>query len=275
MRVGKVRLYSLRNHDKLSKRTAFDGGLKLTKLIAWAVTGAGHFLAGSFSLMEKLVKEYDVKVTTFLSNAAVETIRIYGFNDRLTKISDGTYYSEVLREDDEGPASPTAARLSKGIYSVLIVSPASANTVAKVAMGIADNLVTNTVAHAGKGKVPVLIVPTDQEAETETVLPAMVDRDVCRACEVCQPIEKCPHDAISRVAGKARIDLSKCEGTGVCEEVCPYGAIKVNESVKVKSRKVDLDNVDKLKEMEGIRVLKDPTKIISELLLEIGVDARK
>jgi flavoprotein len=62
---------------------------------------------------------------------------------------------------------------------------------------------------------------------------------------------------------------------GICEEVCPYGAVKVNESVKVKSRKVDLDNVSKLKEMEGIRVLKDPTKVISELLLEIGVDARK
>jgi dihydromethanopterin reductase (acceptor) len=247
----------------------------LTKLIAWAVTGAGHFLAGSFSLMEKLVKEYDVKVTTFLSNAAVDTIRIYGFNDRLTKISDGSYYSEVLKEDDEGPASPNAARLSKGVYSVLIVSPATANTVAKIAMGIADNLVTNAVAHAGKGRVQVLVVPTDQENVTETVLPAMVDRDACRACEVCPPIEKCPHSAVSRINGKARIDLSECQGAGVCEEACPYGAITVNKSVKVKSRKVDLDNVDRLKGMENIRVLKDPTKIISELLLEIGIEARK
>jgi dihydromethanopterin reductase (acceptor) len=243
--------------------------------IAWAVTGAGHFLAGTFSLMEKLVKDYDVKVTTFLSNAAVETIRIYGFNDKLTEISDGSYYGEVLKENDEGPASPTAARLSKGAYNVLIVSPATANTVAKIANGIADNLVTNAVALAGKGRVPILIVPTDQESETETVLPAIVDREECRACEVCPPIEKCPHHAVSRVIGKARIDLSKCQGAGICEEVCPYGAVRVNESVKVKSRKVDLDNVSKLKEMEGVRVLKDPTKIISELLLEIGVEVRK
>jgi dihydromethanopterin reductase (acceptor) len=247
----------------------------LTKFIAWAVTGAGHFLAGSFSLMEKLVKEYDVKVTTFLSNAAIETIRIYGYNDKLAKISDGGYYAEVINEDDEGPAFPTAARLSKGAYSVLIVSPATANTVAKIANGIADNLVTNAVAHAGKGRVPILIVPTDQEAETETILPAVVDRDACQACEVCPPIEKCPHHAVHRIDGKARIDLTECYGVGICEEACPYGAVRVNQSVTVKSRKVDLDNVDKLKEIEGVRVLKDPTKIVSELLLEIGVEAKK
>jgi dihydromethanopterin reductase (acceptor) len=247
----------------------------LTKFIAWAITGAGHFLAGSISLMQKLVKDYDVKVTTFLSSAAAETVRIYGFNEKLMSISDGSYYSEVLKEGDEGPASPTAARLSKGAYDVLIVTPATANTVAKIVNGIADNLVTNAVALAGKGKVPTLIVPTDQETEAETVLPPMVDREACRACEECPPIEKCPQSAVARVIGKARIDLSMCHGAGICAKVCPYGAVRVGESVKVKSRKVDLDNISKLKRMEGVRVLKDPTKIISELLLEIGVDARK
>jgi dihydromethanopterin reductase (acceptor) len=249
--------------------------MPLTKLVAWAITGAGHFLRGSFSLIEKLVEDYDVKVTTFLSSAAVETIRIYGFSEKLSKISDGSYYSEVLREDKEGPASPSAARLSKGAYDVLIVSPATANTVAKIVNGIADNLVTNAVALAGKGRVPTLIVPTDQESETETILPPKVDRTACRACEVCPPIEKCPRGAVVRVEGKARIDLSKCNGSAICAEVCPYGAVSVGERVEIRTRKVDLDNVSKLKTMEGIKVLKDPTKIISELLLEIGIDARR
>jgi dihydromethanopterin reductase (acceptor) len=247
----------------------------LVKFIAWAITGAGHFLAGSFSLMENLVKEYDVKVTTFLSSAATETVRIYGFDKKLMKISDGSYYSEVLKESDEGPASPTAARLSKGAYDVLIVAPATANTVAKIVNGIADNLVTNVVAFAGKGRVPTLIVPTDQETETETILPPMVDRTMCQACEPCPPIEKCPHGAVVRVDKKARIDLSKCNGSGICAPVCPYGAIKIGERVKVRSRKVDLENVGKLRTMDGIRVLKDPTKIISELLLEIGIEVRR
>jgi flavoprotein len=49
----------------------------------------------------------------------------------------------------------------------------------------------------------------------------------------------------------------------------------VGERVEVRTRKVDLDNVSKLKRMEGIKVLKDPTKISSELLLEIGIEARR
>jgi len=247
----------------------------LTKLIAWAITGAGHFLAGSFSLMEKLVEEYDVKVTTFLSGAAVETIRIYGFGEKLTKISDGSYYSEVVREKEEGPASPTAARLSKGAFDVLIVSPATANTVAKIVNGIADNLVTTAVSLAGKGRVPTLIVPTDQEGETETIFPPFVDRTKCRSCEVCPPIEKCPSRAVVRVDSKARVDLSRCSGFGICAKVCPYEAVSVGEMVTVRSRRLDLDNVSKLKTIEGIKVLKDPTKIISEFLLEIGVESKK
>lgn len=45
--------------------------------------------------------------------------------------------------------------------------------------------------------------------------------------------------------------------------------------VTVRSRRLDLDNVSKLKTIEGIKVLKDPTKIISEFLLEIGVESKK
>jgi len=246
----------------------------VTKFIAWAITGAGHLLAETFSSMKNLVEEYDVKVTTFLSLAAIETVRIYGFNDMLRKVSDGSYYSEVLSEDEESAAAPHAGRFSKRAYDVLVVSPATANTVAKIVNGIADTLVTNAVAHACKGGVPLLIIPTDQEEETKSTLPPMVDREACRACEVCPPIEECPHKAVERIQGKARIDLSKCYGAGICEKVCPYGAVKFGERVKVKSRKVDLENVRKLKNTAGIEVLRDPLEIKARLSTILGTRHR-
>jgi dihydromethanopterin reductase (acceptor) len=243
----------------------------VAKFIAWAITGAGHLLAETFSSMKNLVEEYDVKVTTFLSLAAIETVRIYGFNDMLREISDGSYYSEVLTEREESAAAPHAGRFSKRAYDVLIVSPATANTVAKIVNGIADTLVTNAVAHACKSGVPILIIPTDQEEETETTLPPMVDRDACRGCEVCPPIEECPHGAVERVQGKARIDLSKCHGAGVCAKVCPYGVVKIGERVKVKTRKVDLENVRELREMDHIGVLRNPNEILPKLVTEFWV----
>lgn len=246
----------------------------VTKLIAWAITGAGHLLAETFSSMKNLVDEYDVKVTTFLSLAAIETVRIYGFSDMLRRISDGSYYSEVLREDEESAAAPHSGRFSKRVYDVLIVSPATANTVAKIVNGIADTLVTNAVAHACKGGVPVLVIPTDQETETETTLPPMVDREMCRACEVCPPVEKCAHGAVVRVDEKARIDLSKCHGLGICVKVCPYGAVRVGERAKVKPRKVDLENVRRLEITEGIAVLRNPNEIIPRLSTELRVRHR-
>jgi dihydromethanopterin reductase (acceptor) len=247
----------------------------LTKLVAWAITGAGHLLAETFASMKNLVDDYDVKVTTFLSLAAIETVRIYGLNDMLTKISDGSYYREVLRADEESAAAPHAGRFSKKAYDVFIVSPATANTVAKIVCGIADTLVTNAVAHACKGGVPVLIIPTDQDEETETTLPPMVDREACRACEVCPPIEECPHEAVERVEGKARIDLSKCCGAGICAKVCPYGVVKVAERVKVKTKKVDLENVRKLRMMERIGVLRNPNEILPKLVTEFWVKPKK
>lgn len=66
-----------------------------------------------------------------------------------------------------------------------MVSPASANTVAKVVHGIADTLVTNAGASAQKGAVPVYIVSTDQKAGLiETVLLYRVERSECKPCNM-------------------------------------------------------------------------------------------
>ena len=238
--------------------------------LAWGITGAGHFLLETFTLMEEVARRGDVKVTTYLTRAGEEVVKIYGLWDRLREISDGGYYSEILREKEEGASSPSAGRLARGVYRALIVSPASANTVAKIRVGIADTLVTNAVAQALKSGTPVLILPTDQALEEfETTLPHRVDREVCRGCRPCPAREVCPTDALRRVEGRMRIHLPLCVGCGLCLEACPYGAIRFGERIRVRARGVDVENVKSLRRMEGLKVASDPEELreaIEEIL---------
>lgn len=64
------------------------------------------------------------------------------------------------------------APLQLGKYDFLLICPATANTTAKIAHGIADSLLTNCVAQAMKAKLPVFIFPVDQKTgKIVTVLP--------------------------------------------------------------------------------------------------------
>lgn len=118
--------------------------------IAWAFTGAGHLLLESVEAMEEIVSGGH-EVTILLSGAAEEVLRMYGLFERVRKLSGG-YYRELVLESDEGYSFPITGRLSMGRYDLLVVSPVTSNTVAKIVHGIADTLVTNAVAQAGKGE---------------------------------------------------------------------------------------------------------------------------
>ncbi|MFB0543999.1 MAG: dihydromethanopterin reductase (acceptor) [Candidatus Bathyarchaeia archaeon] len=238
--------------------------------LAWGVTGAGHFLLETFTLMREVAKRDDVKVTTYLTRAGEEVVKIYGLWNPLGEISDGGYYSEVLTEAEEGAGAPSAGRLARGVYRAIIVSPASANTVAKVRLGIADTVVTNAVAQALKSGTPVLILPTDQVTEEfETVLPHRVNREACIGCRPCPAEVACPTGALKRVEEKMKVQLTLCMGCGLCLDACPYGAIRFGERIRLKPRRIDVENVESLRKMEGLRVLGTPQELreaIDELL---------
>lgn len=150
----------------------------MTVRLVWCVTGAGHFMVETFEVMVELVRRYDVKVTTMLSMAGVEVARMYGVWDKLNLVSPGGYYEEVLTDETEGASAARAGRLLRRRYGAMVVSPASANTVAKIVYGIADTLITNAVAQANRAGVPVVIVPTDQKPEAVTRAPYFVERDL-------------------------------------------------------------------------------------------------
>ncbi len=224
--------------------------------LAWGITGAGHFLRESFEVFKELKqKNPELKVTTFLSRAGEEVVRMYGLANELSNISGGEYLEECFYEREQGASFPKTGRFLLQKYDALVISPATSNTTAKLACGIADTLVTNAVAQAVKGGVPVFIVPVDIEGKLESKMPYFIDREICMKCELCPPAQQCERQAITD-----QIDLLKCDGCGLCVRLCSYGAIR-GGLAKLKVRDVDSKNVRILGKLEGIRILNHPQKI--------------
>lgn len=228
--------------------------------LAWGITGAGHFLHESFEVFKELKeKNPELKVTTFLSRAGEEVVRMYGLANELSNISSGEYLEECFYEREQGASFPKAGRFLLQKYDALIISPATSNTTAKFACGIADTLVTNAVAQAVKGDVPVFIVPVDIAGKLESRMPYFIDREICMRCELCPPALQCERQAITD-----QIDLLKCDGCGLCVTLCSYGAIR-SGLAKLKVRDVDSRNVRKLRGLDGIKVLNHPRKVLGAI----------
>ena len=87
--------------------------------------------------------------------------------DRILKDS----FKKVLVE--KNPNSPfITGRLQLGVFEFLLLAPATSNTVAKIAHGISDTMLTNAVIQSLKAYVPVIVMPVDYyEGSTITVLP--------------------------------------------------------------------------------------------------------
>ena len=223
------------------------------KNVAWAVTGAGHYLAESVAAMEEIAREN--RVCTFVSRAGEEVARMYGLFDTFSEISGGGYLEEVFLEREEGASSPKAGRFMMNRFDLLIIAPATANTVAKIVCGIADSLPTNAAALANKANVPVYVLPTDVRESAETKPPYTIDRDLCIRCDVCEPRKACPKGAIGE-----QIDLVKCDGCGICRDLCPHGAIR-RALISVTTRPMDKENIERLRAIPGFVVLEGPEDI--------------
>lgn len=169
--------------------------------IAWGITGAGDYLAESLEVMERLKQSLDVRVEVLASRNAEIVTKWYKLWDRLQ-----SSFGRVLVE--RGPNQPfVAGPLQVGRYALLFVSPATANTTAKIAHGIADSLISNCVAQAVKGGTPVYVYPVDQRP-------------------------------------------------GTLATETPGG-----KKIQIRTRSVDVENVNRLRAMEGITVLEHPAQI--------------
>ena len=226
--------------------------------IGFAFTGAGHLLKESVLVAEKLASNHEV--TVFLSSAAEEVLKMYGLYERVVGITGGKY-RELLTDSNQRFSYPITGRLSLGKYDYLIVSPLTANTTAKIVCGIADTLVTNAVAQAGKGAVKVLAVPVDiHPGPVDTVLPSKIELSKCMNCDECVAVISCSEGAI---IPHCEIDLSKCVGCGLCRNTCPYGAISEGKIITIYMRDIDIENTKKLADIDDIQIFENPDDILS------------
>lgn len=169
--------------------------------VAWGITGAGDYLRESIDAMKNVRQELDADVTVLLSKNGELVAKWYGLWEELKSSFDHV-------KSEKGPNIPfVAGPLQLGHYAFFFVSPATGNTCAKIAHGIADTLITNCVSQTIKGGTPVYIYPVDQRPGSQLT-----------------------------------------EG--------PQG-----EQITITARQVDLDNVERLRRMEGLTVLGEPGEI--------------
>lgn len=171
--------------------------------VAWGITGAGDKLCETIEKMEEIKEKYRriIDIEVYLSKAAETVLKYYNLFDKL-KLSFDKVWIEI---NSNSPF--LAGRLQLNEFQFFVIAPATSNTVAKLAHGIADTMITNSAIMALKAYVPVYLMPTDYEpGETSTIT--------------------------------------------------PDGRI-----LKLKIRKDDAENVKKLSQIEGIRLVKSPISL--------------
>ncbi len=127
--------------------------------LAWAISGSGHYISECLAFMLSLAD-----VDLYISQAGEEVLKMYGHD-----LNEIRKHCSVYR--DKAASAPPVGLFYKGYYHTLVMAPTTSNTVAKCVLGIADSLVTNLYAQAGKCRVPSIVYPCDVAAEMETTAP--------------------------------------------------------------------------------------------------------
>ncbi len=126
---------------------------------AWAITGSGHYIVECVELMLSLPN-----VDLYVSQAGEEVLKMYDI-----PLADLKARLPVYR--DKAASAPPVGLFYKHVYHTFVMAPTTSNTMAKCVLGIADSLVTNLYAQAGKCRVSSIVYPCDTAAEILTTAP--------------------------------------------------------------------------------------------------------
>ncbi|MCK5728371.1 MAG: flavoprotein [Methylococcales bacterium] len=128
--------------------------------LAWAITGSGHYIEACLDLVLSL-KNVDI----YISQAGEEVLKMYGIDLKTLSKTHAVYR-------DKARSAPPVGLFYKNYYHTFIMAPTTSNTIAKCVLGIADSLVTNLYAQAGKCRIPSIVYPCDIAPEMETTAPS-------------------------------------------------------------------------------------------------------
>ena len=132
------------------------------KKVAWGITGAGDKIEEFIEVMKKVQKKYinTVEIQVFLSKAAGLVLKYYNLEKDLKQ------NFKKVRVEVNSNIPFLAAWMQMRKYEFLLIAPATSNTIAKIANGIGDTLLTNATIMSLKAFVPVYIAPTDYRVGT-------------------------------------------------------------------------------------------------------------
>jgi archaeoflavoprotein AfpA len=138
------------------------------KKIAWGITGSGDRIVETVEVLKEMQKQYEdtIDVRVFVSRAGEQVIKYYKLFNDLEK-----HFDKVWVEINAN--SPfLAGQLQVKRYEFLLLAPTTSNTVAKIALGLADSLLSNAAIMAQKAFVPTYIMPCDYKPGIiTTILP--------------------------------------------------------------------------------------------------------
>ena len=81
--------------------------------VAWGITGASQHMAATFDVFREVARWKEVRITTFLSAAGVEVVRMLGLWDDLQSISPGGAHRELLTPELAGALAACLRRRRK------------------------------------------------------------------------------------------------------------------------------------------------------------------
>ena len=130
--------------------------------IAWGISGAGDRLAEYVQIMKELKQEYEamVEIQVFVSKAGETVLKFYNFENEIKQ----NFPKFIVELNANSPFLAAWMQMHK--YDFLLIAPASSNTVAKIAYGIGDTMLTNAASMSLKAFAPVYVVPVDFEEKT-------------------------------------------------------------------------------------------------------------
>lgn len=180
-----------------------EQGKTKKRKVAWGITGAGDKIAEFLEVMKQVKKEHEatVDIHVYLSKAAETVMKFYNLENNLRQ----SFEKVQVEVNSNSPF--LAAWMQNRKYEFLLIAPSTSNTVAKIANGIGDTMITNAAIMSLKAFVPVYIAPTDYKE-------------------------------------------------GVVYTTLPNG-----KEMKLRVRKEEVEQVDKLRNMEDVYVLEGPQKI--------------
>jgi len=153
----------------LSEKGSSDrrsSGMK--KRVAWGITGSGDRILQTVEEMIRIKEAYgdSLDIRVYISKAGDQVVKYYRlFNDLEANF-------DKIWVEVNANAPFLAGQLQVGKFEFLLIAPGTSNTVAKIALRLADTLLTNAAIMAQKAYVPLYIMPSDfQEGTTITRLP--------------------------------------------------------------------------------------------------------